>query len=124
MRLIRTVRVVACFACIGSASGAEDPIATPASVALADIASAPDEYEGVEVRVAGYLRIGSENPSLCPRAAQAAGKDCVWLDIDTRRWGALSGKRVVVTGPYSARRSGHLGCCSGTIGPVADVSPK
>lgn len=100
----------------------------------------PEPYQGKEVFVTGYVRIGLEDRSICPSKATLSTQDCLWLVIDDgpfesvqdeqrlrsaqKKWQHFNRKVVSLRATFDTSETGHLGGWSGGLKHISAIYPK
>ena len=106
-------------------------------VSVIQLVANPERYTGKPVFVTGFLTIALENDSLCATPVVASSSDCIWVQYDdgpyndekdkarfdaaTKKWAALSKKRVSIKATFNQKNTGHLGGSPGALERITEV---
>ncbi len=89
----------------------------PAEVSMTGLISNPGHYDGVKVRVIGYMKLQFEGDRLCVSREISEifdGQSCLWIDR-TASMPPVQAQYELIEGTFSAREHGHMGLFGGAL---------
>jgi hypothetical protein len=89
----------------------------PVEVSMINLISDPGHYDGVKVRVIGYMKLEFEGDRLCASREASdvgEGRSCVWLSR-TASMPPGAAQYELIEGTFSAGEHGHMGLFSGSL---------
>ena len=95
--------------------------AAPTDVSIVQLIANPQAYDGIHVRVIGFLRIEFEGNGLYLHEddfKHGIAKNGLWVDVSDDMIGRraqLDKKYVLIEGTFDAKMTGHMGLWSGSI---------
>ena len=98
----------------------------PLYVSLVALIANPARYQGLRVRVVGYVIAKMETSGILLSEGDfthGITKNGVWLDMNGTEFTAIDERYALVEGTFDETSKGHLGMWSGTIGEVTFHQP-
>jgi hypothetical protein len=95
--------------------------AEPTGVSLVQLIANPKTYDGIQVRVIGFLRIQFEGNAFYLHQddfKDGIAKNGLWVDVSDQMLGSraqLDRKYVLIEGTFDTKMTGHMGLWSGSI---------
>lgn len=89
----------------------------PVDVSMISLISEPGRYDGMKVRVIGYMKLEFEGDRLCPSRESSEiffGPSCLWIDR-TASMPFRAAEYELIEGTFSAQEHGHMGIFGGTL---------
>lgn len=89
----------------------------PVEVSMISLISDPGRYDGVKIRVIGYMKLEFEGDRLCSSREASDffdGRSCLWVER-TASMPRRAAQYELIEGTFSAREHGHMGMFGGTL---------
>ena len=96
-------------------------------VSIIQLIGNPDRYEGLEVRVSGYLVIKREGDALYlskEHSDHSLSENALWINLSNKeadQWESFSHSYVTIYGEFSSSQKGHGSLFSGELKEIFKI---
>jgi len=108
----------------GAGAGEGTP-ESPLDISMIALISDPAAYDGLFVRVEGYLSLEFEGTAIYLHREDCENFLCrngLWVEVPSGEWSEWTGRYVLLEGWFDSDEKGHMGLWSGSITAVGRLA--